>query len=110
MQKALTEKGVPSVLQGTGSVFQSNEANQLYIVLKGISEPESLKQVRAALSTDLLGMTSGELSKLNTNEEKSVCCLEGSVEQNWICSNDARVFGLEARWSTSVHPVPPSHV
>jgi len=69
MQKALTEKGVPSVLQGTGSVFQSNEANQLYIVLKGISEPDSLKQVRAALSTDLLGMTSGELSKMNTDEE-----------------------------------------
>ncbi|MEE2903057.1 MAG: exodeoxyribonuclease V subunit beta [Myxococcota bacterium] len=68
MQKALTAKGVPSVLQGTGSVFQSNEASQLYIVLKGIAEPESTKQVRAALSTDLIGMTSGELSMLNTNE------------------------------------------
>lgn len=69
IQEALREYRIPSVIQGDGTVFQSDEADQLYTVLVGITEPEKTQQVRAALATDILGLTAKDIDALNTDEQ-----------------------------------------
>jgi exodeoxyribonuclease V beta subunit len=68
MQVALQDVGVPSVIHTDESVFKSNEALELQRVLAAIAEPANESKVRAALSTELLGVTGRELARLAQDE------------------------------------------
>src|SRR5262249_55964196 len=58
---ALARLGVASVQQAEDSVFTSREAEQLRRVLMAVAEPGRDDIVRAALGTELLGVTREEL-------------------------------------------------
>src|SRR5262245_3821051 len=68
IQKALQQIGVPSVIHSDESVFKSHEALELQRVFGGIAEPGNEGKVRAALATDLLGVTGNELAQLAYDE------------------------------------------
>ena len=68
MQTALQNAGVPSVIHSDESVFQSPEALELQRVLAGVAEPGNEGKVRAALATELLGVTGIELARLAQDE------------------------------------------
>ena len=68
IQEALRAHRVPSVIQGAGSVFASKEAEDLYTLLTGIAEPNDARALRAALSTDIVGLTAKDIDDLNTDE------------------------------------------
>jgi exodeoxyribonuclease V beta subunit len=68
MQAALQNAEVPSVIHSDESVFQSPEALELQRVLAGVAEPGNEGKVRAALATDLLGVTGVELARLAQDE------------------------------------------
>ena len=68
MQAALQNADVPSVIHSDESVFKSPEALELQRVLAAIAEPGNEGKVRAALATELLGVTGIELARLAQDE------------------------------------------
>lgn len=67
-QRALALRGVPSVVQGDRSVFEQPDAQELKFVLAAIVEPKSATRLRAALATDLLGLSAIDIDALTSNE------------------------------------------
>ena len=61
IQKALSDLNIPSVLHSTGNLFDSYEAIETERVLSGIAEPHSERNIRAALATDIMGMSGMEM-------------------------------------------------
>ncbi len=68
MQHALRQVGVPSVVHGAESVLRSHEAEELLRVMRGIQEFSSVRAMKAALATDLLGVSAAELGDLEEDE------------------------------------------
>ncbi len=64
MQRALAERDIASVRHGQESVFQCNEAQELYITLKAIAKPTHEPLVKAALITELSGISANQLAEL----------------------------------------------
>jgi len=69
MQVALREVGVPSVLEGDASVFDSPQAAGLERVLRAAVTPHDAGAVKAALTTPMLGVTGDELHALQSDEQ-----------------------------------------
>ncbi|CAN5701004.1 exodeoxyribonuclease V subunit beta [soil metagenome] len=64
----LSSRGIASVEQGAGDVFQSEEAADLEWVLRAVLEPHVLSYLKAALATELLGKTSVEVWDIDHDE------------------------------------------
>ena len=57
----LTRNGIPSVLFQSGNIFDSQEAEEMEILLLSIAEPGNGGRFRTALSCDLMGFTGESL-------------------------------------------------
>ncbi|MEW5802027.1 MAG: UvrD-helicase domain-containing protein [bacterium] len=64
MQEALQVRKIPSVLYSSESLFTSREAVELLTVLAAVAEPGREEKIKAALVTDLMGMSGNELASL----------------------------------------------
>ena len=69
MQEALGSLNIPSVLYSTTNVFQSPEAIELEYILGAVSEPGNERLIKAALTTDTLGVTGNELDILMLDDD-----------------------------------------
>jgi exodeoxyribonuclease V beta subunit len=69
MQEALTSLEIPSVLYSATNVFQSPEAIELEYILGAVSEPGNERLIKAALTTDALGVTGNELDTLMLDDD-----------------------------------------
>ncbi|MCB1875983.1 MAG: exodeoxyribonuclease V subunit beta [Chromatiales bacterium] len=69
VQAALRTLGIASVTQGNASVFQTEEAEELLLVLHAIADGGNEGLLRAALATRLLGATATELGVLIDDED-----------------------------------------
>jgi exodeoxyribonuclease V beta subunit len=69
MQRALTRRGIPSVLCSAGNLFESDEASELLTVLAAVAEPGHEALLRGALATDLIGVTGTGLAQLIEDEQ-----------------------------------------
>ncbi len=70
IQEALAALKIPSTLFSSGNIFDSLEALEMERVLAAIIEPENEALLRAALATDMLGVTGEELERLTLEEDK----------------------------------------
>ena len=68
MQRALTRRGIPSVLCSAGNLFESDEAAELLRILSAVAEPGHESLLRGALATDLTGVCGDELMRLMADE------------------------------------------
>ncbi|MDQ5987973.1 MAG: RecBCD enzyme subunit RecB [Syntrophus sp. SKADARSKE-3] len=68
MQEALRTVTVPSVLHSAGNVFDADEARDLRLIIAAIAEPAREGAIRAALATDIMGLTGETLAALQENE------------------------------------------
>ena len=68
IQEALRRLRIPSVVLGDESVFESREAEELQRVLGSVVEPNQGNALRAALATELLGVTANELARMEEDE------------------------------------------
>jgi exodeoxyribonuclease V beta subunit len=68
MQRALTRRGIPSVLCSAGNLFESEEAAELLRILSAVAEPGHEALLRGALATDLAGVSGNELARLMGEE------------------------------------------
>ncbi len=75
MQRALFELNISSVLFSTNNLFDSREAMEVQRILTAIVEPNNDGLLKAALSTDLLGLTGEAIDRLMEND---------SDWENWL--------------------------
>ena len=68
IQEALSRFHIPSVLHSTGNLFDSHEALEMERVLAGISEPNHERLLKAALTTDMIGLRGEDLDALMEDE------------------------------------------
>jgi len=94
MQHVLSELKVPSVLYTTDNLFDSREAYELLRILEGIAEPQNEKLIKAALTTDILGIQGEELEKLFAHEAEWIACLNKFIEYQarWRMHNFFSMF------------------
>ncbi len=64
LQKALSTRHIPSVLYSTQNLFDSHEAMETERVLGAVVEPDKESLLKAALVSDMIGMTGDELDGL----------------------------------------------
>ncbi|MET0154117.1 MAG: exodeoxyribonuclease V subunit beta [Candidatus Binatia bacterium] len=70
VQEALHALGIPTVLSGDRSVFESAEAHDLLTVLSAAADPTNAKLVRAALATSLIGLSANRLCEVGARDEE----------------------------------------
>ncbi len=68
VHEALRAFGIPAVLQGTGNLFETREAVEIQTLLHALADPAAEGYVRAALATDMLGLSGGEIHALLDDE------------------------------------------
>lgn len=85
VQESLRAVGIPSVLYGTESVFASVEAVEVLHVLRAVDDPGNARLLRAALSTDIIGMNGDDIARLSLDER----AWEREIE---------RFFGYHETW------------
>lgn len=67
-QAALRALGVPAVLEGDSSVFDTEEAVELDRVLRAVAAPTDAAALRSALTTEVLGLRGDDLVALQDDE------------------------------------------
>jgi exodeoxyribonuclease V beta subunit len=68
IQQALTTLGVPSVMYGDTSVFETPEADAVYRVIRALADPGNANAVAAALLTPIVGLTGSDLFELRGDD------------------------------------------
>ncbi|HSV95595.1 MAG TPA: exodeoxyribonuclease V subunit beta [Spirochaetota bacterium] len=85
VQESLRSVGIPSVLYGTESVFASIEALEVLHILRAVNDPGSARLLRAALATDIIGLTGDDIARL-------------SIDDNAWEKEIERFFGYHETW------------
>jgi exodeoxyribonuclease V beta subunit len=96
MQDALRALGVPSVLQGDKSVFDTREAEEVQRLLVAMAHPESRSAIRAALATVVLGIDGAGLVALQDDEQAWDCWVRRCEEWHavWVAGGFSAAFRL----------------
>ncbi|MFH1214995.1 MAG: exodeoxyribonuclease V subunit beta [Pseudomonadota bacterium] len=63
VQQILISHGIPAVVSSSGSIFDSEEAAAMELLLAAIASPSRMSAVSSALATPLFGMTSARLQE-----------------------------------------------
>jgi len=64
LQRALSAQGLPAVLYSTSSLFETQEALEMSRLMAGLARPERADLLRAALATDILGLSAEAIEAL----------------------------------------------
>lgn len=70
VQKTLSDLGIHAVLYNIGYLFETHEAMEVERLLASIADPSDERLLKAALVTDILGVTGEELDQLIRDEAK----------------------------------------
>ncbi len=68
IRKALSNLYIPSVLYAGGNLFDAHEALELERIMAAVVEPENKSHLRAALATDMLGVSGEALEAMGEDE------------------------------------------
>lgn len=69
VQAALRDLGIAGVVYGDASVYDTTECAELQRVLSAVAEPASTSLMRAALTTEMLGVSGGDLEAMADDDE-----------------------------------------
>jgi exodeoxyribonuclease V beta subunit len=86
IQEALWNLGVPSVMRSDRSIFSTDEAREVCILLGALADPGSEAKIRAALVTDILGKSGNDIATLTEDEQRWEEFLENfrDYHQLWL--------------------------
>jgi exodeoxyribonuclease V beta subunit len=68
LRELLSRVGVPAVMQNSGKIFATNEASELYHILKAVLNPANKKMLFSALITSCFSLDAAAIDALNTSE------------------------------------------
>jgi exodeoxyribonuclease V beta subunit len=86
MQRALKGRGVPGVIYSNESIFSSEEAGSVGRILEAVANPADEGKVKAALVTDIMGVTGDGLVRMveaETGWDATLERFEG-YRQQWL--------------------------
>ncbi len=69
VQRQLRALGIPGVVYGDATVFDTPEADELYRVLGAVAEPTRSSLLRAAITTELLGVSANTLEAMSNDDD-----------------------------------------
>lgn len=78
IRNALSNKGISAVAGATVSVYATDEALELYTVMRAICDPSDRLANARALITKICGFTLYEIANMNSNDEKT----ENAIVEN----------------------------
>ncbi len=84
VEKTLKMHNIPSVQSGTGSLFDTREAQEVMRVLRAIADPVNESLVKAALTSDLFGVSGDDLGAMISDEKLLEVWLDEFLEYNRI--------------------------
>ena len=101
VKERLSAKGLPSVLYSTVNIFDSREAMEVEKILTGISEPDNLELLKAALAMDMMG-AKGESVREGLATGLALCVSQGRLTMkaaekymtDILYTNPARVHSI----------------
>lgn len=70
VQRALWRKGIPSVLYSEASVFESEAATDLALLLSAVADPEDRRAMKSALATRILGYGVPEVIAIESRDDE----------------------------------------
>ena len=85
VKQSLAIRKIGAVFLSRDSVYQSNEAIELAIILRSLAEPKNERLIRNALATKLLGYTAEQIHQFNNDENQRQIILD-------------IFFGLSQKW------------
>jgi exodeoxyribonuclease V beta subunit len=104
IQAALRRVSVVSVVLGDKSVYSSDEARDLERLLAAVVEPTNQRAIRAALTTDLLGVTATGLAHMDENESEWESWSSSFHSWNAVWSQSGFVQMMRVlMWRAQVH-------
>lgn len=68
-QEALVRLGVPAIIAGRKTIFQTMECRELLLVLQAIIDCDNLRSLKSAMTTSLFGCTGDQLVEIWQDEE-----------------------------------------
>ncbi|MEM9461398.1 MAG: exodeoxyribonuclease V subunit beta [Myxococcota bacterium] len=69
VQQRLRQLGIPGVVYGDATVFDTPEADELYRVLGAVAEPTRSSLLRAAITTELMGVSANTLESMSGDDD-----------------------------------------
>lgn len=69
VQRQLRQLGIPGVVYGDATVFDTPEADELYRVLGAVAEPTRSSLLRAAITTELFGVSANALEAMTDDDD-----------------------------------------
>ncbi len=84
VRDTLVPLGIPCVLRGDMTIFETDEAREVTLILDAFLNPASSSAVRASLLTDILGRTGSDLAALIKDEKGWETCLENFREYHQL--------------------------
>lgn len=86
MKQALSERNIGAVFLSRDSVFNTQEAFELAIILRAIANPKDERCLRAALATELMGYSAQQIHLFNQDEEQRQSLLDQFADwhQTWL--------------------------
>ena len=83
IQQELSKRGIPAVLQSSGNIFDSDEAQVLVRVLKGIISLSDY-DLRPALISNLFGLNAGHLLAMNDKQYMAWYTCFMACQKRWV--------------------------
>ena len=101
--KALARSRIPAVyLSDRSQVYQSDDARDLWLLLRALAQPRRASALRAALGTPLWGLSATELLALTQSDEAWDRLLDQALQwhQHWLSSG---VLPMLRLWLLDTH-------
>jgi exodeoxyribonuclease V beta subunit len=94
MNNALKKEGIKSVRHSRESVFHTEAAHELYVILKAVAEPADERRISTALATTGFGYTANEIFALKEDEPAWAAKLQQFANwyEMWQSRGFARMF------------------
>lgn len=104
MQQALAALGLPSVSLSQNSVWESQEAEELALILAAAAQPRRQTYLKAALATEMLGLDAAAIEEIANSETKQLAWLEKfmACQAAWL----KRGAGFAIRQIMANHSIP----
>ncbi len=103
LQPELNKLNIPAVIQATGSVFDSIEAEHLEYVLRAIAEPTNTKILKGAMLTDIMGYSINDIADIiAANDTESNTALDSiysnfkEYHEKWLSTSFIEMYNTFA--------------
>ncbi|ARD21945.1 exodeoxyribonuclease V subunit beta [Shewanella japonica] len=86
MKQALSQRNIGAVFLSRDSVFKTQEAFELAIILRALATPKDERCLRAAMATELMGYNALQIHQFNQDEEQRQTLLDTFAQWHQLWS------------------------